>query len=245
MDLLNLDDTVYLPCTSGLAESLVLRLLPIRRINNSRFFSSAAVVRFSPVPTNNSRLNYRPQPPSISPKLRARAQVCSKIESCHKDCRSLRCRWDFCSSWRCFVPGSCNVPSSKPYLAPLGRLLVVARCVGQNSRREKSRSCSAGGTDRIHAEAVYSVRTPSEETNRFENRNWCAGARCGSDPYDLSCSHSNLVTQLNAEDAIAYSCNSYVAESKSAIEAAGARRCGELGWIRPQASRMKLLGASQ
>jgi cell division protein FtsI/penicillin-binding protein 2 len=28
----------------------------------------------------------------------------------------------------------------------------------------------------------------------------------------IDCSHSNLVTQLNAEDAIAYSCNSYVAE---------------------------------
>jgi hypothetical protein len=41
MDLLNLDDTVYLPYL-GLAESLVLRLLPIRRINNLHFFNSVS-----------------------------------------------------------------------------------------------------------------------------------------------------------------------------------------------------------
>jgi cell division protein FtsI/penicillin-binding protein 2 len=34
----------------------------------------------------------------------------------------------------------------------------------------------------------------------------------------MDCSHSNVVTQLNAEDAIAYSCNSYVAEVSLRLE---------------------------
>ena len=144
-------------------------LLPIRRINNLRLFNSVSgsipTRSYQQFPARLSAGSSHRSAPGCGPRRKfvLRSNRATEILVLYvKDGISVRSDLAAALYWA----------AARFRRASLTRLRRHdCRRVRQDSRREKSGSCSAGtGPPGIHSIAICSVRTPSEETNRFERK---------------------------------------------------------------------------